>query len=185
MRANIGIDLDGVICDTYPDSFKLLKELYPDNVTHDDLTCDWSKDFNLTDQQISDCFVEAGTRGLFRELPPYEDCIETLKKLADKFNIYIVTWRNYIPNAREDTLYWLDSNKIPYHKLVITRNKAAIAEDEKFVFYMDDTVHMCNSVAKTGTPTYLLSRLGNMNYTADEKVTRLDCWKDVEKILKI
>ena len=182
-RANIGFDIDGVTCDIYPEAFKVLKEMYPKNVIKDDFNCYWKDEYNLTPKEVEDCFIECGNRGLLRTAPLFHDCKRILHRLKRYYNIYFVTWRNYIGNAKEDTLYWLDSNRIPYYRLVLTKNKFRIADKEDFKFYLDDSPIFCNRMAKTRVPTFLFRRPWNKKDELDPLVKIINSWREVEKLL--
>lgn len=183
MKANIGLDLDGVVCDIHPTAYPILKEMYPNKVKNGDFTNSWEKEYGLTTDQVMECFKEVGKRGLLRTARLYPGAKEVLYKLNRRYNIYFISWRNYINNAREDTLYWLDSNKIPYEKLVITNNKYKVAMKENFCFFLDDNVQQCNRIAKTIVPTFLFRRPWNTSEPIDALVKVLTSWKEVEKIL--
>jgi len=183
MKPNIGFDLDGVVCDIYPDAFKILKKMYPENVINSHFTGKWEKEFHLTEKQVMDCFIELGRQGVFRKAKIYPGVKEILYKLNRRYNIYFISWRNYIPNAREDTMYWLDSNKIPYERLIMTNNKYKSINKEKFCFFLDDNVQQCNRLAKTLVPTYLFVRPWNREEPLDALVKCIRSWKDVEDLL--
>ena len=183
MKYNIGLDVDGVICDIYPDALKVGREMYPKKITKDWFNDSWENEFKLTEQEIMNIFIEVGKRGMLRKAKIYPGAKEVLYKLYRKYNIYFVTWRNYIPNAREDTLYWLDSNKIPYERLVMTANKHKIAMKENFCFYLDDDVKQCNRMAKSIVPTFIFNRPWNRKEEKDALVKGINSWKEVEKIL--
>ena len=183
MKDNIGIDLDGVVCDIYDESFKILKEMYPDKVKEEKIGYMYEEAYGLTEQQVMDCFIEGNKRGLFRRAKIYPGAKETLYKITRKYSINFITWRNYIPDSRNTTLYWLDSNKIPYEKLVITNNKYKIATRDKYCFFLDDSVKQCNRLAKTMIPTYLFARPWNRGEETDALVKTVRNWKEVEEIL--
>ncbi len=182
-RYNIGFDIDGVVCDTLPTAFKVLKKMYPDKVKDDNAEGNWEDAYNLTEKQVLDCFIECGKIGMFRDLPLYNDCKRILHRLKRYYNIYFVTYRNYIPNAKEDTLYWLDSNRIPYYRLVMTKNKFKVAEKEDFKFFLDDSPMFVNRMAKTIVPTFLFRRPWNKHDETDPLVKIISSWKDVENML--
>jgi len=183
-KTNIGFDLDGVICDTYSGAFKVLKEMYPKQVTKDNFDSKWENSFNLTVSQVTNCFVECARRGIFRELKYYQDAKQALERLSRHYRIFIVTWRNYLPNAMSDTLYWLDSNRIPYYRVVMTKNKFKVAAREDFKFFIDDNVNMCNRVAKTTmVPTFLFRRPWNINDVTDPLVKTMNSWEEIERML--
>ena len=183
MKPAIGFDLDGVVCDIYQDAFPVLKAMYPKQVTKDVFGNNWEIEFGLTEQEVMNCFMVCGSRGLLRTAKIYPGAKETLYKLTRKYSIYFISWRNYIPNSREDTLYWLDSNKIPYEKLVLTNNKHKVAMKENFCFFSDDNTGQCNRIAKTRVPTYLFSRPWNEKDETDALVKRIYGWKEIEQIL--
>ena len=183
MKPSVGFDIDGVICDIYPVALSVLKEMYPNKVIKDNFMSSWENEYNLTENQVLDCFKEVGRRDLLRTAHIYPGAKETLYKINRRYNIYFISWRNYIPNAREDTLYWLDSNKIPYEKLIMTNNKHKVAIKENFCFFLDDNVHQCNRIAKTMVPTYLFRRPWNQYETIDAMVKVVNSWRDIEKIL--
>ena len=183
MKPAVGIDLDGVVCDIYDTAMIVLKEMYPDKVKTDTVSNTWEKQFGLTEQQVMDCFVKVGERGLFRKAKIYTGAKEALYKINRRYAIYFISWRNYIPSSREDTLYWLDSNKIPYERLIMTNNKYKAAVKENFCFFLDDNVQQCNRLSKTNVPTYLFRRPWNKNEALDPLVKVLNNWKEVERIL--
>ena len=187
MRHNVGIDLDGVICDIYPDAFKLMKELYPEKIKEEininELNHEWKDKYGLTEEEIANTFIELGKRGGFRKANFYSGAKETIYKINKRYNIYFVSWRNYIPDAREDSLDWLDSNKIPYEKLVLTNNKHKVAVKENFCFFLDDNIMQCNRMAKSMVPTYLFERPWNRGVIVDSLVKTVRSWKDIENIL--
>jgi len=183
MKENIGLDLDGVICNTYPQAFQVLKEMYPDKITGNEWDSQWEEEFNLTQKEVRDCFIKCGRDGIFREAPVYEGAKRILHKIKKFYNIYIVTYRNYIPNSKEDTLYWLDSNKIPYNRMVMSKGKLGVAQKENFCFFLDDSISICNRIAKTKIPTYLFSRPWNKNKESDPLIKKVSSWKEIGDIL--
>lgn len=183
MKDNIGIDLDGVVCDIYDEALKLLRELYPQRVKEVVPGYMFEEAYNLTEQEVMNCFIEGNKRGIFKKAKIYPGAKETLYKINRKYNINFITYRNFIPDARNTTLYWLDSNKIPYEKLVITNNKYKVATRDKYCFFLDDNVKQCNRLAKTMVPTFLFARPWNRLEDTDALVKTIRSWKDVEDIL--
>ena len=182
MRYSVGLDLDGCLADIYPTAIKILKEMYPEKgkKSTNSLLFD---SYGLTEQEMLNCFIEVGRKGLLRTLPLYPGAKEALYKINRKYNIFFVSWRNYIPNAREDTLYWLDSNKLPYERLILTNNKLKIAQKEKFCFFLDDNVDQCNRICKSMVPTYLFRRPWNRPEDTDSMCHIISSWKDVSRLL--
>jgi len=185
-KSNIGIDLDGVICNLYQSTYPLLKELYGIDTDAKPLKSvknSWEKEFNLTEKQVSDTFILAGSRGIYRNAPVYEETRRHLVNISRQYNIYYVTVRDFYPNIRKDTFYWLDKNKLPYYRVVFSRSKHKIAEREQFQFFIDDDPNMCNRVAKTSVPTWIMRRPYNDGAMLDPLIKIANNWKEIEDIL--
>lgn len=185
-KSNVGIDLDGVICDLYPSIRPLFKEMYNFDVTE---TCDNIESLGLTTEQCCSVFAEAGKRGIYRDAPVYPNTRKNLVNISRQYNIYYVTVRDFYKDIKKDTFYWLDRNKLPYYRVVFSRSKHKIAEAEAFQFFLDDSVEVCNRVAKSGVPTFMFKQPWNKesikNGSLDPLVMILNSWEEVEQILLV
>jgi len=186
-KSNIGIDLDGVICDLYSATRPLFKELHGVEVT--DEVYDIEKEMGLTKKQVAEVFIEAGNRGIYREAKVYTQTRSALVNISRQYNIFYVTVRDFYPQIRKDTFYWLDKNKLPYFRVAFSRSKYKIAEKEDFQFFLDDSVDICNRIAKTQTPTYLFRQPWNNRFInhrcLDPLVKVVSDWREIEKILLV
>jgi len=180
-KSNIGIDLDGVICNLYKEARPLFKEMYDIEVTESCL--DVEKEYGLTKKQVSDLFIEAGKRGMYRNSSVYDKTRSHLVNISRQYNIFYVTVRDFYHQIKKDTFYWLDKNKLPYFRVVFSRSKHKIAEREDFQFFVDDDPFICNRVAKTNTPTYLFKQPWNTKAPLDPLVKVIDSWQEIEDIL--
>lgn len=182
-KSNVGIDLDGVVCNIYDKATKVLKEMYNIDRKDGQENYMWEQEYGLTTQQVSDVFAKIGDMGGYRDADLYPGARKTLVKLSRQYNIYYVTVRDFYPAIKKDTFYWLDKNKLPYFRVVFTRSKYKVAEKEEFQFFMDDCTEMCNRVAKTGVPTFLWKQPWNKREDTDALVKILTDWTQVEQIL--
>ena len=185
-KSNIGIDLDGVICNLYKPVYPLLEELCGvdiKNAKPERLQGCWEKEFNLTQEQVKKVFIEAGKRGIYRDCPVYDNTRSHLVNISRQYNIFYVTVRDFYHQVKKDTFYWLDKNKLPYFRVVFTRSKHKIAERENFQFFVDDDPNICNRVAKTNTPTFLFRRSWNQDAKIDPLVKITNSWQDIEEML--
>ena len=187
-KSNIGIDLDGVVCDLYPSVYPLLEEMYGIDIKNTEiekLQGRWEDEFNLTQKQLTDLFVEAGNRGVYRDSSVYPLTRKSLVKISRQYNIFYVTVRDFYPGVKKDTFYWLDKNKLPYFRVVFTRSKYKVAQKENFQFFIDDSPDQCNRMAKTQVPTYLFKQPWNEGTQTDALVKIVTDWKEIEKILLV
>jgi len=79
--------------------------------------------------------------GIFRDPPPYEDCIEAVNKLydSDKYDMFIATsapWGN--PDSLTDKRFWIEKyfGRMFHKKLVTTHRKDLLVGD----YLIDDRV---------------------------------------------
>lgn len=185
-KSNIGIDLDGVVCDLYPATYPLLEEMYGIDIKNtpvEKLQGRWETGFNLTQKQLTDLFIEAGRRGVYRNAPVYPFARKNLVKISRQYNIFYVTVRDFYPGVKKDTFYWLDKNKLPYFRVVFTRSKHKVAQKENFQFFIDDSTDQCNRMAKTTVPTYMFKQPWNEEAQTDSLVKIITDWREVSKIL--
>ena len=182
-KSNIGLDLDGVVCNLEDQATRVLKDMYGITRTEPPKNYSWEVEYGLTSKQVNDAFVRIGELGGYRDAELYPGARKTLVKLSRQYNIYYVTVRDFYPTIKKDTFYWLDKNKLPYFRVVFTRSKYKVAEKEEFQFFMDDSAEMCNRVAKTGIPTFMWKQPWNRREDTDALVKILTSWESVEEIL--
>ena len=186
MKTNIGIDLDGVICNLYKPVYPMLEEMFGIDIKStpvESLQGGFEDEFNLSRDKIQSLFIEAGKRGIYRDAPVYEDTRSHLVNISRQYNIFYITVRDFYHQIKKDTFYWLDKNKLPYFRVVFTRSKHKIAERENLQFFVDDDANICNRVAKTNTPTFLFRRPWNKEVILDPLVKVTDSWEDIENML--
>ena len=188
MKANIGIDIDGVICDLYKPVYPLLEEMFGIDIKNtpiETLQGNWEREFCLSQDKIRSLFVEAGKRGMYRDAPVYEDTRSHLVNISRQYNIFYITVRDFYHQIKKDTFYWLDKNKLPYFRVVFTRSKHKIADRENLQFFVDDDANTCNRVAKTNTPTFLFRRPWNVDSVLDPLVKITNSWQEISDMLLV
>ena len=188
MKTNIGIDLDGVICNLHKPVYPMLEEMFGIDIKStpiESLKGNWEDEFNLSRDNMRALFIEAGKRGIYRDSPVYNDTRSHLVNISRQYNIFYITVRDFYHQIKKDTFYWLDKNKLPYFRVVFTRSKHKIADRENLQFFVDDDANICNRVAKTNTPTFLFRRPWNKEAKLDPLVKVIDSWADIEDILLV
>ena len=186
-KSNIGIDLDGVVCDLYKHTAKALKELHDINAKPFEEQDSYSYEnmYGLSTKQVTELFAKVGEAGGYRDSEVFPFARKSLVRLSRLYNIYYVTVRDFYPAIKKDTFYWLDKNKLPYFRVVFTRSKYKVAQKERFQFFLDDNPDQCNRMAKTMVPTYMMKQPWNDRSKADSLVKIVTDWREVEKILSL
>lgn len=126
-------------------------------------------------------------RNLYQDAPLLEGCYEVLKRLNDKYDIYIVTsyiWGKDVINPAENL-----KNKYNY-----LREKLDFIDPRKYVFVHNKNLMKFDVVIddrlswlEHGETKLLFSAWGNRSISAEElkskNIIRVDSWYDVERIL--
>jgi uncharacterized HAD superfamily protein len=150
----IGLDLDGVICNTPEATSNYLKDRFNLYLDKDkDFICyEFEKNPNFT-SYIAECLNESVHNGdMFVDALPYEDVwdgLALLKKYG--FDIHIITSRGHVSNGKEVrkiTLDWLNKYKIIYDKIdfIRTRDKAKLVKEMDIKAFVEDRFDVLNMV---------------------------------------
>ncbi len=111
----------------------------------------------------------------FENIPVNEDAVEVVKKLAEQYEIFIVSAATEFPNSLKEKLTWMEMHFpfITWKHIVFCGHKYMIQAD----YLIDD--HEKNLHSFTGTPL-LYTAPHNLHITDYQRVNN---WKDVEKLL--
>lgn len=171
MRKIIAIDQDQVLADLLTVWLKRYNQDYNDNLDNDDI-----KSWNI------DKYVKCGEKifdyldyDLFRNLPVIEHSQEVVKKLSEKYEVYVVTTATVIPKTLNAKIEWLNEHFpfIPNENIVLCGSKSIIKAD----IMIDDAVHNLENFDGWGL---LFDAPHNRN---ENKFLRMNGWKEVEKLL--
>jgi 5'(3')-deoxyribonucleotidase len=113
--------------------------------------------------------------GFFENIPVNENAVEVVRKLADRYEIFIVSAATEFPNSLKEKLTWMEQHFpfITWKHIVFCGHKHMIQAD----YLIDD--HEKNLLTFTGTP--LLFTAPHNLHINDFK--RVNNWKEVEGLL--
>lgn len=177
-----GVDLDGV-CADYTTGFR---EIVADvkGVAIEDLPLERSWDFrewNLSPEEFNELHAHAvSERHMMATLPAFDGCADALWRLSDAgVWIRIITHRLYVnwghQDAVNDTVSWLDTNRIPYRDICFLGAKPQVEAD----VYIDDAPHNVEALRETGNPVIVFDQ----PYNTDLDGLRAHTWTEVEEIV--
>lgn len=181
----IMIDIDDTICTD--GIFKMANEFLEDDLRLEDIESYYIQD-NIAEDKLDDFHDYFFEHNVYNYSEVKEDAVEVIEKLSHEYEIYIVSsflLKNehersgiLVPRKHEwllETLPFID----PSH-FVFTSSKQIIDCDIK----IDDLLKNLKGNAKT---KLLFTSYHNNQYTKEELdelgVTRVNNWKDIEKIL--
>jgi uncharacterized HAD superfamily protein len=150
----IGLDLDGVLCNTEHNLRNLLIDKFNYYMAEDDLVCyDLEKAPGFTKEIVNFLLDSINETGKFFEAAPPTDYAEhAVNKLRNEgCRIYIITTRK--EKFRQMTVHWLRDNNIHCDHLfnVPAKEKAVVIKENSIKAFVED---------RFSTLTYVLSECG-------------------------
>lgn len=171
----IAIDMDDVLAKTTHVIIDRINALVGKEFTYDELmtgTDAYKQEFYNDYLQNNSFLWEPG---FFLDIPVNEDAIEVVKRLSEKYEIFIVSAATEFPNSLKEKLTWMEKYFpfITWKHIVFCGHKHMIQAD----YLIDD--HEKNLHTFTGTP--LLFTAPHNLHISDFK--RVNNWKEIEKLL--
>ncbi|MBQ9019106.1 MAG: hypothetical protein IJ097_02180 [Bacilli bacterium] len=122
-------------------------------------------------------------KDLYKGAPLFKDCYEVLKKLNDKYDLYIVTsylWTDVIDISGKNLgyKYYYLKEMLPFinpSKYIFTTNKNLLNFDIK----IDDKI----TNLEGADIKILFNRWHNINKKYDKNIIRVNNWKEIEEVL--
>lgn len=143
-RLRLGIDLDGVCADFNAGWTRRYNAAFGTDVVHTDVVA-WDGVVGLTHFEDMDEFwswARADRPSFFRDLPLVPGARETLRELARRHRIVIITAK---PRwAVPDTLGWLAEHELPVDEVHFTFDKPSVPAD----VYLDDAPTFLNELVE-------------------------------------
>ena len=174
------IDMDNVITDG--NFNKYIEEFFNKEVDmHKIKSYEYVQDLVKDDPKGFWKYVE--DKDLYKDSILYKDCFEVLKKLNEKYDLYIVTsylWRDVIDISGKNLgyKYYYLKEKLPFidsSKYIFTTNKNIL----KFDIKLDDK--LCN--LEGATVKLLFNNWHNNDIVCSNDIIRVNNWKEVEEVL--
>lgn len=177
----IGIDIDGVVSDSYPAWLRELNRHYGKNIT---VLEDYEMHlvFDVPWDDMNDFFVQ-NVNQLFsipKPVPGARAGIQTL--LEEGHDIIYITARRQ--NEKELTLKWMDKHQIPYQHVLFTEfeSKVELVREWKIQTFIEDYLVNAKAIASLGIPVILLNTSYNQGETPKEIKRCADWLAIVEEI---
>lgn len=178
MGIKIGLDIDGVVANSFPVFLQELNKHYGKNVAKID-SYDMTDLYGATWQEIDKFFAE-NMEYLFLEPEPMEGAIANIKSLLQAgHEISFITARK--PGAEEEvTLRWFQKYNIPATRTNFVGGRSKVPAVRKFGLdvFVEDFMSNALEIAEIGVPVLLLDAPYNEGETPSG-VTRCYNWEDI------
>ena len=180
----IMVDMDNVITDG---SFKKhIEEFFDISFELDDLT-EYAYVQKMTQADAKGFWNYVKNKNFYKDAPLLDGCFEVLKKLNEKYDVYIVTsylWNETIDisgNNLSNKYYYLQK-MLPFikpDKYIFTTNKDLL----NFDIRIDDRINNLNGATTKLLFTAWHNRSIPTNELKEKNIVRVNNWKDIEKVL--
>ena len=176
----IGVDIDGVISDSYPVWLQELNLHYGKNLT---VVTDYEMHlvFDVPRDDMNNFFVVNVERLLMmpKPVPGAKEGIETL--LREGHEVIYVTART--PQEKDITLRWFTLNEIPHeHERVLFsgfKSKVDLVKQWGIEVFIEDYQVNAKAIAESGVPVLLLNASYNLDKQLQTGITRCQSWNEI------
>ncbi len=176
----LGIDLDGVVADFTSGWMRLYNAEFGTALTPD-LVTSWSGALHLTHFTTKREFWEWAHRdrevSLFRGLDTYPGAVETLRGLAGKHHVVIITAKPAW--AVHDTFAWIAEHRLPTREVHILAQKWMVACD----VYLEDSPQQLRDISHSRPEAVVCRFVRPWNHPL-EGVVDVAGWPDFAELVK-
>ncbi|WP_088187424.1 hypothetical protein [Desulfosporosinus sp. FKA] len=175
----IGVDIDGVVSDSYPYWMQELNQYFGKDVKTI-TNYDMHRDFEVPRSDMNDFFVGNAERLLFMPniVAGAKEGIEALIK--EGHEIIYVTART--PEEKDVTIRWLAKSEIPHEHVLFSgfNSKVDLVKEWGIKAFIEDYHVNAQEIAAIGVPVFLLTTSYNLNYEElSQGIKRCRSWKDI------
>ncbi|MDA8441333.1 MAG: hypothetical protein M0Z55_03060 [Peptococcaceae bacterium] len=179
----LGVDIDGVVADSYPFWLGELNRYYGKDIKaiH---RYEMHLIFDVPWEHMNQFFV-ANVENLFMAPTPMPGARTALAKLSIEHEIILVTARREV--EEEITRRWLELHQIPFTKLMVVgdRSKAEVCAEEGIDLFVEDYAINAALIAASGMPVLILDATYN-RVELPQNVIRCYNWGQIyQTILKL
>ena len=159
----IGIDLDGVVVDTYRHTIKFYNSLFKSEIdieefpAHTKMVKYLIGTYSFKEEQAKKYWYDNMLQ-IFSEAKPLEGAAETINKLSQEHEVYFISAREDLPGVREVTEKWLaDNNIVVDNNLFLTQgSKGILAKDMGIDLFIEDAPHHIKTLNDEGIPVIIM-----------------------------
>lgn len=123
---------------------------------------------------------EEFTSNHLMRIEPFEGVVEHLNRLANTFDIHLVTSR--LGHGRKATREWLEKHSIPHDHLHFAQHGEKHLLDEAFAAAVEDDREQAIAFFASGIPAYLMAHPWN-SVGSHNPIDRLNSWEEISGAL--
>ena len=173
----IGVDIDGVVSDSYPAWLEELNRHFGKNITVLD-NYEMHLVFDVPREDMNEFFV-GNVERLFLMANPVSGALEGIQTLLrEGHEVIYVTART--PEEKDVTVRWLTMHGIPHEHVLFTgfKSKVDFVKQWGIEAFIEDYQENAKVIAESGVPVFLLN--ASYNQVCHSKgITRCHSWNEI------
>jgi len=177
----IGIDIDGVITD-FVDTFKeVVKEKYHVHLQEEQIReHDLYKVLGIPSEKLRELVMEVFPQ----DLQPQPKAVETIQKIAQNHEIYIITARE--PETLDLSEKWLKNHNVPYSRLAFIKegDKHKFIEEHDLDVVIDDNMKEITNWIGVVPNILVFDHPWNQSLNIANSFTRVKNWDEIFEIIQ-
>lgn len=179
----IGVDIDGVIADTFPLLVRELNAYFKASFSLQDIF-DYNifKVYGLSETEVF-LFLSERERALMEDPAVKEGAVAHLALLSPKHEIYLVSAR--YEKYRPETERWLQKHGVPYRELILlgSHDKRGICTMLAVDLFIEDSLKNARQLSSCGIPVLLLDAPYNRG-ELPPLVRRCSSWEEIFRLIE-
>jgi len=179
----LGVDIDGVVADTFPLLVGELNKFFQVDLALRDVN-DYNifKVYGLNEAEILQ-FLGAKEKTIMEGPAVKDGAVECLRVLDQKHTIYLVSARyeKYRPQTEE----WLRKHAVPYHGLVLlgSHDKREVCRRMAVDLFIEDSLKNAHQLSACGIPVLLFDAPYNQG-ELPSLVRRCHSWEEIISLIE-
>lgn len=186
VKMRIGIDIDDCITQTVERYCELASELFSRNIIKDQLLHTSGKleaQGMVTTEEFQLLRKSLAEQRFFKSILAHTGAINAIKELNNKHQVFFITSRDDYSEAKEDTLYWLQSQGIISPTIFFSSQKDLIIKDNKIDIFIDDRESYVAQALNAGAQAILFTQPWNIMLSVNSRVNRFSQWGEISQFI--
>lgn len=181
----IGFDIDDCLTKTTQQFCEYYNKIFDTKIEYEDLDAKSGKfeDTGLVTHEEGKLIKDYYKKDrIFKVIPPYEDALDKLKELNSIDKLFVTSRDDYDFDLIDtDTKYWFDSQGIENYKIIFSKEKSKIVNDNNLDLFLEDNLMFIDDLLEnTNAKIFAPIRPWNQKYISNyPNVLFFNKWQEI------
>lgn len=190
----IGVDLDDTLVCCIKHFLDFYNDKHNTEFAVDDINAYGMWDvFGCSKESVMADISEFYSHPAFDNLTPIEGSVQAVQRLTQEHDIYLITARPSYEEGKIRNMIEFNYRSC-FKDIILTdqvfekdnaRKKSEICNDIGAKLMIDDSISHAYDCISEGIDVFLMDMPWNQSYKADDKITKVYSWKDIEKEINL